>query len=109
MGIRNMCLVLKLDNGKVVSKADEQTDRRTKSPSTVYRHIVHKIYTLFDLASPQTKFLGTPVCIIIIGCSISILYHYQKQMSSFLSIKYKLFLIENNDAIDNDECNTRDL
>ena len=33
-----MCLVLKLDNGKVVSIADEQTDRRTKPPSTVLVH-----------------------------------------------------------------------
>ena len=30
-----MCLVLKLDNGKVVSIADEQTDRHTEPPSTV--------------------------------------------------------------------------
>ena len=44
MRIPNMCLVLKLDNEKVISIADEQnhrqTDRRTKPPSTVllYRH-----------------------------------------------------------------------
>ena len=31
--IPNMCLVLKLDNGKVVSMANGQTDRRTESPS----------------------------------------------------------------------------
>ena len=50
-----MCLVLKLDNGKVVSIADEQTVKRTKPPSTVlvYRYIVHKIYTLLDLAPPN--------------------------------------------------------
>ena len=30
-----MCLVLKLDNGKVVSIADEQTDKITEPPSTV--------------------------------------------------------------------------
>ena len=54
----NMCLVLKLDNGKVVFIADEQTDRRTKPPSTVllYRYIVHKIYTLLDLAPPKQNF-----------------------------------------------------
>ena len=31
--ILNMCLVLKLDNGKVVSIANEQTDRQTESHS----------------------------------------------------------------------------
>ena len=53
-----MCLVLKLDSGKVVSIADEQTDRRTKPPSTilVYRYILHKIYTLLDLAPPKQNF-----------------------------------------------------
>ena len=53
-----MCSVLKLDNGKVVSIADKQTDRRTKPPSTVfvYRYIVHKIYTLLDLAPPKQNF-----------------------------------------------------
>ena len=58
MMIPNMCLVLKLDNGKVVSIADEQTDRRTKQPSTVlvYRYIIHKIYTLLDLAPPKQNF-----------------------------------------------------
>ena len=58
MGIRNMCLVLKLDNGKVVSIVDEQTDRRTEPPSMVlvYRYIVHKIYTLLDLAPPKQNF-----------------------------------------------------
>ena len=29
MRIPNMCLILKLDNGKMVSIADKQTDRRT--------------------------------------------------------------------------------
>ena len=58
MRIPNICLVLKLDNGKVVYIADEQTDRRTKPPSTVlvYRYIVHKIYTLLDLAPPKQNF-----------------------------------------------------
>ena len=35
MRIPNMCLVLKLDNGKVVSIANEQTDRITQPSSTV--------------------------------------------------------------------------
>ena len=37
MRIPNMCLVLKLDNGKIVSIADEQTHRIEEPPSTVYR------------------------------------------------------------------------
>ena len=36
MRIPNMCLVLKLDNGKVVSIADGQTHRRTEPNSTVF-------------------------------------------------------------------------
>ena len=35
MRIPNMCLVLKLDNGKVVSIANGQTDRITEPSSTV--------------------------------------------------------------------------
>ena len=40
MRIPNMCLVLKLDNGKVVSIAHEQTHRITDTPSSalVYRY-----------------------------------------------------------------------
>ena len=38
MSIPNMCLVLKMDNGKVVSIANEQTDRITQ-PSK-YRIII---------------------------------------------------------------------
>ena len=33
MRIPNMCLVLKLDNGKLVSIANGQTDRQTESPN----------------------------------------------------------------------------
>ena len=66
-----MCLVLKLVNGKVVSIVNEQTDRRTKTPSTVlvYRYIVQKIYTLLDLASPKQNF-WVRQCPSIIGCNL---------------------------------------
>ena len=55
MRIPNICLVLKLDNGKVVSIADEkthgQTDRLTKPPSTVLVYICsldyHRFHVLF--------------------------------------------------------------
>ena len=55
MRIPNMCLVLKFDNGKVVSIADEQnhrqTDVRTKPPSTVlaYRYSIQKQFKVKPL------------------------------------------------------------
>ena len=48
MRIPNMCLILKLDNGKVASIANGQTHRMTQPPSTVlvYRCVYVYIYLL---------------------------------------------------------------
>ena len=49
--IPNMGFILKLDNGKVVSIAEEQIDRITEPPSTVlvYRYIYTSIYTRINI------------------------------------------------------------
>ena len=42
MRVPNMCLVLKLDNGKVVSIADEQTDGQNHPVTHQYIDVVHR-------------------------------------------------------------------
>ena len=57
--VPNMCLVLKLDNGKVVSIAHEQTDGRTdgrtEPPSSeiIYRSY-YKVYCVISTANNNT-------------------------------------------------------
>ena len=48
MMIPNMCLVLKLDNGKEVSIANEQTDRITEPSSTV---LVYRYFNMQETKS----------------------------------------------------------
>ena len=60
MKVPNMCLVLKLDNGKVDSIADEQTH------SVAYYNIdIYNLHATRFGPPPQTKFLATPVLIIL--------------------------------------------
>ena len=83
MRIPNMCLVLKLDNGKVVSIANEQTDRKTESHShpvpyyniDVYIHICPPLENFLpaplgartnckpDLATGLKRLTGQPLCV----------------------------------------------
>ena len=68
-----MCLVLKLDNGKVVSIADEQTHRWTEPPSTVlvYRllkierlrlHSIKGLYNYTDSYAGQGELIKRCIC-----------------------------------------------
>ena len=61
MKVPNMCLVLKLDNEKMVSIADEQTHSVADYNIDTYGlYILHAA----RFGSPQTKFLATPMKVI---------------------------------------------
>ena len=55
-----MCLVLKLDNGKVVSIASGQTHRVTQPPSTVlvYSISIHAVHFMPEVSQTSNEILG---------------------------------------------------
>ena len=59
MRIPNKCLVLKLDNGKVVSIPNEQTDRITERPSTVL------VYRLSFWTAEHVKEPTVPIFLLV--------------------------------------------
>ena len=94
MRIRNMCLVLKLDNGKVVSIANGQIDRQTESHShpvpytdtlSRYIYIWTLIVTLFtSLTSNRCLFTDYKPC----SGYLSWFWTYTRRNRSLILVKF---------------------